>query len=260
MNISKQAIEAGAKACWENDKESKWDALGESGKQAVISDFAAGLAAAIPHLRGEGKRAEASTPPVDPAIIKEASAFASAWIPDAHKSVTMPCRPNPLLPNQPVSQEPNPDDVERVARAMFDRAAWKCGWKVGWDGQTEETRDSYRDAATAAIRATNGQLWGIWNDTHKCWYSGNFNSSDKNAVEMLCASIRLNGHTGPRGQAVVFEVRPYTAPREESAEEIAANIARVVASVVSNRTLVDITESIAQAIREAEKRGTAKCG
>ncbi len=298
MNISKQAIEAGAKSArtnsngghnkisWESldtDAQEHWRSMATSVLTAALehiipakcgSDIVnvfqlaynqesaangvnareAGINAVLSHLRGEGKQAEASTPPT----VKEC-----------------------------LTVEPNPDDVERVARAI-DRAAWKCGWKVGWDGQTEEARDSYRDAATAAIRAMNGQLWGVWNDTHKCWYSGNFNSSDKNAVEMLCASIRLNGHTGPRGQAVVFEVRPYTAPRDESAEEIAKRELQDIAdnglrcdtnptiqiTTSANETALryvqyirqidstmrDRAKSALEAIREAEKRGTAKCG
>ncbi len=177
MNISKQAIEAGAKGMYLRYNSVRpspaWEELPENTRMVYREQFAAGLTAALEHiiphedelrsafhkaygshngkhassvdagisavlshLRGEGKQAEASAPPT----VEEC-----------------------------LTVEPNPDDVERVARAMFDRAAWKCGWKVGWDGQTEETRDSYRDAATAAIRAMNGQLWGVWDNERNEW-------------------------------------------------------------------------------------------
>jgi hypothetical protein len=58
MNISKQAIEAGAKASWENSPGYEWKSLNEIAKESERSDFAAGLTAAMPHLRGEGKQSD----------------------------------------------------------------------------------------------------------------------------------------------------------------------------------------------------------
>ena len=298
MNISKQAIEAGAKANWvyngfapehwnEHHKKDGWleeaEAMLTAALEHIIpakcgSDIVnvfqlaynqesaangvnareAGINAVLSHLRGEGKQAEASTPPT----VKEC-----------------------------LTVEPNPDDVERVARAMFDRAAWKYGWKVGWDGQTEKTRDSYRDAATAAIRATNGQLWGIQYQDSKRWLScdGKIHGPPMLFANEASAGRMKRHYDDQMGSdSEPVEVRPYTAPREESAEEIAKRELQDIAdnglrcdtnptiqiTTSANETALryvqyirqidstmrDRAKSALEAIRESEKRGTAKCG
>lgn len=296
MNISKQAIEAGEKAltkfvnerglkmvkCYPNlaaeealaaalehiiPKESDhamfsvFDAAyGERDTHAWQNRVFRGLAAVLAHLRGEGKQAEASTLLVDPAIVKEASAFASAWIPDAHKSVTMPCRPNPLLPTTPASQEPNPDDVERVARAIAAAASP--------NNRSESWPKQWENEATAAIRAMNGQLWGIWaiptdkraTPQREEWYdltgADRFYTTDKSFCESIVANA---AGLGMNTDWFRFEVRPYTAPREESAD------ADEIADDICSRYFADMNPShsackkeIVKAIREAEKRGAGK--
>lgn len=246
MNISKQAIEAGARAI------ARTYSGHEQDYARWINHSSACLTAAIPHLRGEGK-AEASTP----------------------------------TSKESLQVEPNPDDVERVAMAMFEQHGRKCSWKVGWDGQEEGTKDAYREQATAAIRAMNGQLWGVWAGGSG-WLTvpqkpnKDFVTHDQdNAALIVLLAKQLNPGYG-------YEVRPYTAPREESAEEIAKRELQDIAdnglrcdtnptiqiTTSANdtafryvqyirqidSTMRDRAKSALEAIREAEKRGAAKCG
>ncbi len=125
----------------------------------------------------------------------------------------------PVKPDEPPKPPADAEQVERVAEAIWDN---EIRW-TSWAMADENTQDKYRREARAAIAAMGGgRRWGIWNDTHKCWYSGNFNSSDRDAVEMLLGAIQANGHIDSRGQSVVFEVREYVEqPVVKTAEEIA---------------------------------------
>ncbi len=110
------------------------------------------------------------------------------------------------------------EQVERVKAAIIKELA----------GDNQHSARVYNTMATDLARAAiaamgGGKRWGVWNDTHKCWYSGNFNSSDRDAVEMLLGAVQANGHTDRTGRRVVFEVREYAEQAVvKTAEEIAA--------------------------------------
>jgi len=218
----------------------------------------------------------------------------------------------------PAIQEPNPDDVERVARAMVE-ARPGCYW----NGCSAMTQREWLQSATAAIRAMNGQLWGVWDNERNEWMKmpgseTDFTTTCTAAATCVCCvqpnkSLRIlpykatesgivvcvskewskdlitsklcvRDNTGSvrawiqntgdeegdyeiakavdarlRLASVAAEVRPYTAPREESAEEIAMSIL-TPPMFYSESFMKDAQARVAQAIREAEKRGTAKCG
>lgn len=156
--------------------------------------------------------------------------------------------------------EPKPDDVERVARAMFEQHGRKCSWKVGWDGQEEGTKDAYREQAAAAIVAMNGQLLGVWWKQGKAegWWHGKngkpVNTSDKVLLDEFVYTLARE--LSAAGAKTTFEVRPYTSPREKPATQL---IAENIVIKHNCQHVPGLAESIAESL-ESEKRGTAKCG
>jgi len=207
--------------------EAAWGRQGGSNRQRNT----AGLEAVFAHLRGEGKQA-AGTPP---AVNKRLA------VDDA--------------------------DVERVARAM-----WEVHDDGPWELLNKYSQNFYRASATAAIRAMNGQLWGIWaiptdkraTPQREEWYdltgADRFYTTDKSFCESIVANA---AGLGMNTDWFRFEVRPYTAPREESAEEISGlKIAQEIADLCeSGGSNFDIINSLGRMLDKlAEKRGTARSG
>lgn len=282
MNISKQAIEAYQKAfefyaCDGHEKAvqmgltaalehiipkesdhamfSVFDtAYGERDTHAWQNRVFRGLTAVLSHLRGEGK-AGVGTPPA--------------------------------------IQEPNPDDVERVAKECCFGYHGYHEVTLGdhdWTQMHEAGKKMWRAVATAAIRAMKGQLFGVWakqrDGRREEWVTlshGIYNYTTDEKLLKHVVSYLSDGN-----DQWTYEVRPYTAPREESAEEIAVRELQDIAdnglrcdtnptiqiTTSANDTALryvqyirqidstmrDRAKSALEAIREAEKRGAAKCG
>jgi len=270
MNISKQAIEAGARALtkWKasnivtlSDEEltekvlaaalehiipkesdhamySVFDtAYGDRDTHAWQNRVFRGLTAVLTHLRGEGKRAEAGTPPA--------------------------------------SQEPNPDDVERVARAI-ERAWTEKGPRTPIYGEQLQV------FATAAIRAMNGQFWGVWDNERNEWMKmpgseTDFTTTCTAAATCVCCvqpnkSLRILPYKATESGIVVCVSKEWSKDLITSKLCVRDNTGSVrawiqntgdeegdyeIAKAVDARLRL---ASVAAEVREAEKRGTAKCG
>lgn len=274
MNISKQAIEAGAEAEWNGQQYGpRWLHIPHEQQVVCRERFSAGLTAALEHIIPRE---------CDDALYK---IFWDAYndapmnilrpiktTQDAHKAGfsavlshlrgegKSDCNIQPKnVQSQPEIEtqvEIDLDDVERVARAMYLASARL----VSFGEQPKEAQDVYRREATAAIRAMKGQLWGVWYKTLGEFVTENGESDGKPLLfhsESVASSVIGLVDTVIRDD---MEVRPYTAPREESAEEIASKCLAPVQFWSTKEQGQAVKDNIIKAIREAEKRGTAKCG
>lgn len=277
MNISKQAIEAGAKAIRDEyfrsngfTNKAVWDSCTAAAKEHWQEMARVGLTAALEHILQEV---------LGPVTDEEHDIASRAWIDASGGSTKVACNrvlsdrlshlrgegkqadcniqpQNVKSPPEIETQvEISPYDVERVARAM---------WQVfnadsQWEKKDEGVRDMYRKEATAAIRAMKGQLWGVecsgpGNDG--CWLlhqdtsKGEFWTTDRLAADLVCGIMRQTH--GPIGK---YEVRPYPDPVQvETPEEIARRCLAPVSFWGTDAMKKNCEDNIAAAITAERAR------
>jgi hypothetical protein len=182
------------------------------------------------HLRGEGKQADCNIQPQN------------------YKSQT----------EIETQVEIDPDDVERVARAMYEEQY--CGQQAMlYEQLPASSKREWEMLATAAIRAMKGRgtMYGVWNvklGKFDFWDSDGPLLTEKKVAEWFVFVLNQR-------PLCHYEVRAYIAPREESADadEIAKKCVTPHLSTDDPRGK-KIVESVTQAIREAEKRGEKRAG
>lgn len=149
-------------------------------------------------------------------------------------------------------------EVERVAMVLSEHAPHAPFWNDASDVQKQQ----YRKQARAAIRAMQGQRWGVWASNKKTGrqlfvsigMDGDEFTTDKAFCERACASFNNNNLE----KDYTYEVRPYDAEGAKTPEQVAENIlapfaqSESVELVRGSANHGHLTKQIAAAIRAAK--------